>query len=264
MRPDILRAVIGREFAELLRNRILLATILIPPVVLTIAPLIVGSVVQGNDRPFPDSLARQIVAQRPDWSTLSPGELKAAFTLQQFLVYFLILPAYIPLSVATFSIIGEKTSRSLEAVLSTPIRTSELLAGKAVAALIPGIAAGWLTYLVFATLARFQYGPALIGVVSDGSWLAGVFLLGPALGLLSVVAGVVVSSRVSDPRTAQQIGGIIIVPLVAFTILQASGSVIVGASGYALTAAVVALVALAGLRLGVALFGRETILTRWR
>jgi ABC-2 type transport system permease protein len=265
MRADIVRAVVGREFAELLRNRVLLATIIIPPVVLTIAPLLLGSIVGSNpDRALPDSLVRQIVAQRPEWASFSTREIAAAFTIQQFLVYFLLMPAYIPLSVATFSIIGEKNARSLEAVLATPIRTSELLAGKAIAALVPGVLVGWLTYLVFAGLARLQYGPHLVSVVSDGSWLAGVFLLGPALGLLSVVAGVVVSSRVSDPRTAQQIGGIIIVPLVAFTILQASGSVIVGASGYALAAGVVAAIALVGLRLGVALFGRETILTRWR
>ena len=34
------------------------------------------------------------------------------------------MPAYIPLSIATFSIIGEKQARSLEPVLAAPIRTS--------------------------------------------------------------------------------------------------------------------------------------------
>jgi len=264
MRPDILAAVVRREFAELVRNRILLATIIIPPVILTIAPLVLGAIVQRADRPIGPELLRQILAQRPEWSSFTPQEVLAAFTLQQFLVYFLILPAYIPLSIATYSIIGEKVSRSLEAVLATPIRTSELLGGKAIAAVLPGVAAGWLTYLAFIVLARFQYGAHLLGVVTDSSWLAGVFLLGPAIGLLSVVAGVVVSSRSSDPRTAQQIAGVIVVPLVAFTILQASGAVIVGAAGYAITGLVVALVAVGGLRLGVALFGRESILTRWR
>jgi ABC-2 type transport system permease protein len=264
MRADILEAVVGREFAELVRNRLLLATILIPPIVLTIAPLVVGSLAQGSDRPVPESLLRQILAQRPEWASFSQREIVAAFTIQQFLVYFLMMPAYIPLSIATYSIIGEKTSRSLEAVLSTPIRTSELLAGKAIAALVPGLAAGWLTYAAFTVLARILYGPHLLGVVTDGSWLAGVFLMGPAIGLLSVVAGVIVSSRSSDPRTAQQIGGIIIVPLVAFTILQVSGTLIVDATGYALAAAVTTIAALLGLRLGMTLFGRETILTRWR
>ena len=34
------------------------------------------------------------------------------------------MPAYIPLSIATFSIIGEKQARTLEPVLATPIRTA--------------------------------------------------------------------------------------------------------------------------------------------
>jgi len=101
-------------------------------------------------------------------------------------------------------------------------------------------------------------------VVPDGSWLAGLFLLGPAIGLASVVAGVIVSARVSDPRTAQQIGGIIIVPLVGVAVIQASATVLFGATTYALGAVVVLVISLLGLALGARLFGRETILTRWR
>lgn len=84
------------------------------------------------------------------------------------------MPAYIPLSIATFSIIGEKQARTLEPLLAAPVRTVELLAGKAIAALVPGVLAGWLTYLAFASLASVVYGPNLFGVVTDPSWLAGV------------------------------------------------------------------------------------------
>ena len=142
------------------------------------------------------------------------------------------MPAYIPLSIATFSIIGEKQARTLEPVLATPIRTIELLTGKAIAALVPGVLAGWVTYVVFVALASIVYGPDLFGVVTDASWLVGVFVLGPAVGLSSVVAGVIVSSRVNDPRVAQQIGGIIVVPIIAVTLLQATGTLLVGAPGY--------------------------------
>ena len=55
-----------------------------------------------------------------------------------------------------------------------------------------------------------------------------------------------------------------IVPLVGIAVVQASGAVLFGAIGYAITAAVVLLVSAIGLRVGVQLFGRETILTRWR
>ena len=262
MRRDIISAIVGRDWEETLRNRLLLATILIPPVVLTIVPLIAGSLIEG--RPLPDSIARTVIEQRPEWAALSPSEMTAAFGIQQFLVFFLMMPAYIPLSIASYSIVGEKTSRSLEAVLAAPIRTIELLSGKAISALLPGLLAGWLTYATFVALTGLLYGPHLLGVVTDGSWLAGTFLLGPAIGLASVVAGVIVSARVNDPRTAQQIGGIVIIPLVGIAVVQAGGLILFGALGYALTAAVVLVVSAIGLRVGVRLFGRETILTRWR
>ena len=100
--------------------------------------------------------------------------------------------------------------------------------------------------------------------MTDPSWLTGVFALGPAVGLSSVVAGVIVSSRVNDPRVAQQIGGVVIVPIIGVTLLQATGALLVGASGYLILSAVVLLVSLVGLRIGISLFDREAILTRWR
>lgn len=63
---------------------------------------------------------------------------------------------------------------------------------------------------------------------------------------------------------AQQIGGVIIVPIIGVTLLQATGTLLVGASGYLVLAAIVLVVSLIGLRIGVALFDREAILTRWR
>ena len=254
--------ILRREFAETFRNRLLMATILVPPVLLTVAPILLAGVI--GERSLPPDLATAVLAQRPEWASFTGSELAGAFAVQQFLAFFLLMPAYIPLSIATFSIIGEKQARSLEPVLAAPIRTVELLAGKALAALVPGVLAGWLTYIAFVALASLVYGPRLLGVVSDPSWLAGVFVLGPAVGLASVVAGVITSARVSDPRVAQQIGGVVIVPIIAVTLLQATGTLLVGASGYLILAGAVLLVSLGGLRLGVRLFEREAILTRWR
>ena len=262
MRAWTVATILRREWSETVRNRLLMSTILLPPIFLTIAPLALAGVV--GDRALPPELATQVLAQRPEWAGFTEAELAGAFAVQQFLAFFLLMPAYIPLSIATFSIIGEKQARTLEPVLATPIRTVELLAGKSIAALVPGVAAGWATYVVFVALASIVYGPNLFGVVTDASWLAGVFVLGPAVGLSSVVAGVIVSARVNDPRVAQQIGGIIIVPIIAVTLLQATGTLLVGAEGYIALAAIVFVVSILGLRLGVALFDREAILTRWR
>ncbi len=262
MRASIVWTILRREWMEIVRSRLLLSTILVPPVLLTVAPIALAGAV--GDRALPAELVTQVLSQKPEWASFTPGELAGAFAVQQFLVFFLLMPAYIPLSVATFSIIGEKQARSLEPVLAAPIRTVELLAGKAIAALVPGVLAGWVTYAVFVALASVVYGPALLGVVTHASWLAGVFVLGPAVGLSSVVAGVIVSARVNDPRVAQQIGGVIIVPIVGLVMVQATGTLLVGPLGYFLMALVVLVVSLAGLRIGVRLFDREAILTRWR
>ncbi len=212
-----------------------MSTILIPPIVLTVAPIVAGRGRRRSAR-CRRNWPHRSLAQRPEWAAFTPGELAGAFAVQQFLAFFLLMPAYIPLSIATFSIIGEKQARSLEPVLAAPIRTIELLAGKSVAALVPGVLAGWVTYVVFVALASIVYGPNLIGVVTDPSWLAGVFLLGPALGLSSVVAGRPrerpgqrsarrAAGRWRDHRSDRR----------RSILIQATGTVLVGAVGYAVT-----------------------------
>jgi len=262
IRGALVLAVLARELREIALNRWLLLGIVVPPVLLVALPIAMGALLP--DESLPADLRAAILAQRPEWAGFSERELTGAFGIQQFLPLFLIMPAYVPLAVATYSIVGEKQSRSLEAVLATPIRTLELLGGKAVAALLPGVVTGWLTYVVFVALATVVYGPRLVGVVTDPSWLAGVFVLGPAIGLASTVAGVIVSARVNDARVAQQIGGVVIVPIVAISLLQATGTFLVGAPGYVLLAIVVAALSVVGLRVGAWLFQRESILTRWR
>lgn len=262
MRLRMVLTVLRREWLELLHNPLLLATVIVPPIVLTLAPIAVGGLVRGE--PLPAELVEQLRKIRPEWSGLSGDELTLAYGFQQFMLFFLMMPAFIPLSIATFSIIGEKQSRTLEAVLATPVRTVELLAAKAIAAVTPGLVGGLLAYAGFAVLVGWMFGPRLRSVVTAPEWLAAVFLLGPAIGLLAIVLGIIVSARVSDPRTAQQVGAIIIVPVVGATVAQASGAFAIGSLGYALAAAGTTLLALIGLRIAVAVFGRESILTRWR
>ena len=75
MRLAILTTVLRREWAETVRNRLLMSTILLPPVVLTIAPLALAGVV--GDRALPPALASSVLAQRPEWATFTAAELAA-------------------------------------------------------------------------------------------------------------------------------------------------------------------------------------------
>jgi ABC-2 type transport system permease protein len=264
MRAGVIGAVLRRETLEIFRNRLLVISIVVPPLILIALPLLVGIIGGVNDEAIPASFVEQLVASHPAWADLSDEQVMIAFVLQQFLVTFLIIPGYIPLSIATFSIVGEKQSRSLEAVLATPIRTGELLGGKTIASLVPGVLAAWLAYGVMTALIGILLGGRMAAVVLEPAWLASVFVLGPAVGLVSVVAGVIVSSRVNDPRTAQQIGGVVLIPIISLVVLQAVGRVVLDAQVYLLLAAVTAVVGIVGLRIGAAVFDREQILTRWK
>jgi hypothetical protein len=73
-----------------------------------------------------------------------------------------------------------------------------------------------------------------------------------------------VSSRVNDARSAQQIGALVILPIAGLLVVQLTGNFI-------LTVPIIAFIALAltGVNavltlVGVALFDRESILTRWK
>lgn len=261
VRPAIVGAVVRRELLEIGRNRALLAAIVIPPVFLVALPLLATTF--GPRQALPPELIATVVASRPDWAGLSPRQINDAFAVQQMLIFFLLMPATIPLAIASYSIVGEKQTRSLEAVIAAPISTEELLAGKALAAIAPAVLTVWLAYAALVGVAAVVLGPELGRIVLDPTWLAAVFALGPAIGLVSIVAGIAISSRVNDPRAAQQIGTVVILPLVGFAVLQLQSGRLFTVSDY-LTAAVAAgAVGVVGLRIAARLFGRETILTRW-
>jgi ABC-type Na+ efflux pump permease subunit len=75
--------------------------------------------------------------------------------------------------------------------------------------------------------------------------------------------GIVVSSRVSDPRTAQQIGGFVVIPIIAIAVAQFFG----GQATFTMDQVLIGDLVVAGM-IGVALvlgswaFHREQILGR--
>ena len=261
LRAPIVAAVVRREMLEITRNRALIAAIVLPPVILTALPVLVTAF--GGRHSLPAAVVAAVVANRPDWASFTPEQVANAFAIQQMLIFFLLMPATIPLAIASYSIVGEKQTRSLEAVIAAPVSTDELLAGKAVAAVLPAVGTVWLAYVALIGVAWVTLGPAMARIVIDPTWFAAVFALGPAIGLVSIVAGIAISSRVNDPRAAQQIGTVIILPLVGFAVLQVQSGRLFAATDYLAAAAVVALVGILGLRVAARLFGRETILTRW-
>jgi ABC-2 type transport system permease protein len=91
-----------------------------------------------------------------------------------------------------------------------------------------------------------------------------VLAVGPAAALVSLQMAVLVSSRVNDPRTAQQFGALLILPLTALFVMQFNGALTLTTPAIALLLAGLILVWAVLVLVGVAIFEREAILTRWK
>jgi len=100
-------------------------------------------------------------------------------------------------------------------------------------------------------------------IVSPG-WLTVFLLCTPLLALIAIAAMVAISSRVNDPRTAQQFSAWIVVPFLVVFFGQLAGVLVLSplvALGAAFGLALIAGLAVLG---ATRLFQREVILTRWR
>jgi ABC-2 type transport system permease protein len=75
---------------------------------------------------------------------------------------------------------------------------------------------------------------------------------------------VVVSSRVLDPRAAQNLAATTVVPLLALLAFQLAGRISLGPRFYFALAAGVAAADVALIAAAVRLFDRERLLTKWR
>jgi ABC-2 type transport system permease protein len=85
----------------------------------------------------------------------------------------------------------------------------------------------------------------------------------PLICLLSVLLGIIVSSRVNDARTAQQLGSFIVIPIIAVAVAGFfSGQASFSMQQVLIGDIVVGILIFAALAVGSSIFDREQILTR--
>jgi ABC-2 type transport system permease protein len=260
-------AVMENEWAQLRRNKVVIFTTLGPPLLLVALSLMVLFLTTFLD--FDVTLAQSGTPPLPVSATESLGlnnaDTMRAALLTPFLVMFQLIPLIVPITIASYSIIGEKQSRSLEALLATPVRTWELLLGKTFASALPGVLATWYTYLVFVFAARFMVSDDLFTrIIISPTWILAIVLLTPLFALLAVELAIMISSRVSDAQSAQQLGSLLVLPLIGILVAQVTGAISVGVGSVAGAVVFVGVLDVLLLFVSIRLFSRETILMRWR
>jgi ABC-2 type transport system permease protein len=181
-------------------------------------------------------------------------------------MYFVLIPAILPSIIASYSFVGEKIEKSLEPLLATPTTDGELLLGKSLASFIPCMVVTYVGAAISAiiidawSVTTSQIGTILI---PNPYWLMVIGVIAPLACIMSVEANIIVSSKVNDIRAAQQLGGLIVLPLV-FLVIFASTSAQLSTIITLVVIAALAVADIALFYLSKATFQREEILTKWK
>jgi ABC-type Na+ efflux pump permease subunit len=199
-------------------------------------------------------------------SSMAPSEFMASVDVIINLVstFLIMVPAILPSIIASYSFVGEKIEHSLEPLLATPTTDGELLLGKSLASFVPCMGVTYLaaaiSLVIIDVWSATQLGVLLL---PNAFWVIAIFVVSPLACIMSVEANVIVSSKVNDIRAAQQIGGIVVLPLIFLVLIAITG--VAGSNvllGLGVSAALV-IAAIALFYLAKATFQREEILTKW-
>lgn len=185
-------------------------------------------------------------------------------TLNAFLFFFIMYTGALPAGIAAYSMVGEKVERSLEPLLATPASDGEILLGKGIAALVPPLVAMWAGMITLMTYCDVLTRSTL-GSLYFPNWTAAVTVLGiaPLVAILGVGFSVLCSARVSEVRTAQQLGALVAIPSVGVYVAILNGALTLDLASLGIMCGILAVIDVTLALVGLRTFRREEILTRW-
>ncbi len=233
-----IRAVVRKEMRDYRRNRFVITTMAVLPLIFLIAPKITLIRIPGS--------ASGTLVERAVGTT----------SLLLFVV-----PLVIPTVVTAYSVIGERDQGTLEPFLTTPVRREELLLGKAAAAFAPSVIVAYAVYAIVVVSISLGAAPVVGDALLHPPQVLAQVLFTPLLAAWAIWVGIAMSVRAGDARAAQQLATLASLPALAFTSLI-SFHVITPSVPLAIGLAL-ALLALdtAGWRIVSNMFDRERLIT---
>ena len=189
-------AVIRKELAEFRRNRFILTTTAILPIVFLISPT-----------------AQILAVKASALSTVLERRVETGLFLP------LLIPVFVPSLLSAYAVVGEREQGTLEPVLTTPVSRVEFLLGKATAVFLPVVAISYLMFGVFVAITQFAAAPAVATAVLHAPQLRAALVFIPLLAGWAIWVGLAISARATDTRVAQQLSILASLPPVAVAAL---------------------------------------------
>src|SRR5688572_28858905 len=125
----------------------------------------------------------------------------------------MLVPTVGSMALAAYADVGEKIARTLEPLLATPLSTAELLAAKTLTPFAFSMVLMLATLVVYVAFIGLLAEPEVWTTFVGPRTLLLFLMLGPLLTLFALLLAVIISSRVNDPRSAQQVGALVLLPI---------------------------------------------------
>ncbi len=251
-----------KEIKEVIKNKNIWLPILIITLMFSIIMPIAFTVSAGSILKDPDTI-NFINKVFPD--SQNPYQTLISFMVKQFIIFLLMIPAMVPSLIAPASIIMEKENNTLEPLLATPIKTSELLLGKTFTALVPAFAISTINFIILCiNIDIASYIKTGVTPLPTWEWVIVALILSPILSFIITMLSIIISSKSTDVRSAQGIGSVVIIPIYAIIGLQIAGFFMMNITYLLIGCLVLILICPLLLKLAVKIFDRENILTKWK
>lgn len=222
------KALIYKDINEITSSkRVIMPMTIVPIVLIILIPLgvLIGANFIGNDSSMFMKMAPLLEKLPSEYAALSPAKLLIKVSLDfMFPSYFLIIPIMCSGVIGASSFVGEKEHKTLESLLYTPISMEQLLRAKILGVFVPSFIITLISFIVFGIIFNvggFIYFGGLI--FPDIKWLIIILWISPAINLLSLIFTVMVSAKSETFQEAQQISGILVIPVIILLVSQMTG-----------------------------------------
>ena len=196
MNKDRIKAVMNKDLNEFRQSKFLWYSIIIMPIFMSvifmisfIMPVIMASPEEMSEAPFIPAEAKDNTA------------LMLEYMMATILPMFMLIPLMVSSILGAHSFVSEKTGKTLEPLLATPITDRELFAGKILSILIPTLIMTYIGFGVSMIITNILvYSTLQIIYVPSITWIIGLVIIMPLTSFMSIChvgSGTVLSYAIS-------------------------------------------------------------------
>jgi ABC-2 type transport system permease protein len=258
-------AVVRRDLTVALGSKaVVLPAVIVSLVLLVLLPAGIGLAPRwlpdgdlSDVEPLLEALPPERLAALPE----DPAMAAAVVTLTLLLLpMVLLVPVMVATVLAADGVAGEQERRTLEGLLLTPVSDRELATAKLLAAWLPAVVLGTVGAGLYAGVVHLTLGRPLGEVLlPDAAFLVLVLVTSPTFAAATLGAVMLVSVRSSSTQEAYQLGGLVVLPVVALTVAQAIGALVLSPVALAVAGLVAAVLAVVLLRAATRALARPSL-----